>query len=54
MVRPFRAGRISEADEIAQAVLFLASDAAANITATEIVIDGGLTGAPAGAPIYRA
>jgi NAD(P)-dependent dehydrogenase (short-subunit alcohol dehydrogenase family) len=53
MVRAVPSGRITEADEIAQAVLFLASDAAANITSTEIVIDGGLTGAPAGAPIYR-
>ncbi len=53
LVQAVPSGRISEANEIAQAVLFLASDAAANITATEIVIDGGLTGAPAGAPIYR-
>lgn len=54
MVRAVPLGRISEAEEIAQAVLFLASDDAANITAAEIVVDGGLTGAPGGAPIYRA
>ena len=53
MVRAVPSARISEAEEIAQAVLFLASDAAANMTAAEIVVDGGLTGAPGGAPIYR-
>ncbi len=46
-------GRLSDAEEIAKAVLFLASDDAANIQAAEIVVDGGHTGAPAGAPIYR-
>jgi NAD(P)-dependent dehydrogenase (short-subunit alcohol dehydrogenase family) len=53
MNRAVPLGRISEAEEIAEAVLYLASDASANVTATEIVIDGGLIGAPAGAPIYR-
>ena len=47
-------GRIGEADEVAKAVLFLASDDASNVQATEIVVDGGMTAAPAGAPIYRA
>ena len=46
-------GRFSEADEIAKAALYLASDDAANVTAAEIVVDGGMTGAPSGAPIYR-
>jgi NAD(P)-dependent dehydrogenase (short-subunit alcohol dehydrogenase family) len=46
-------GRFSDADEIAKAVLYLASDDSANVTAAEIVVDGGLTGAPSGAPIYR-
>lgn len=46
--------RLSEAEEVAKAILYLASDDAANITAEELMIDGGATGAPAGAPIYRA
>jgi NAD(P)-dependent dehydrogenase (short-subunit alcohol dehydrogenase family) len=45
--------RMSEADEIAKAALHLASDDAANVTATEVVVDGGGTGAPLGAPIFR-
>ncbi len=47
-------GHLAEAEDIAKAVLFLASDDAANIHAAEIVVDGGHTGAPAGAPVYRA
>ncbi|HEY4210596.1 MAG TPA: glucose 1-dehydrogenase [Steroidobacteraceae bacterium] len=47
-------GRFSEAEEIAKAVLYFASDDAANTTGTELVVDGGMTGAPSGAPIYRA
>jgi NAD(P)-dependent dehydrogenase (short-subunit alcohol dehydrogenase family) len=46
-------GRFGKADEVANTVLFLASDEASNIQATEIFIDGGATGAPSGAPIYR-
>jgi 3-oxoacyl-[acyl-carrier protein] reductase len=37
------AKRLGEADEVADAVLFLASDSAAYITGEVITIDGGLT-----------
>src|SRR3954449_3629939 len=38
-------GRLGQPDEIAEAVLYLASDAAAFVTGTALVIDGGLTAA---------
>jgi len=46
-------GRFAEVDEVARAVLFLASDDASGMTAAEIVVDGGTTGAPLGAPALR-
>jgi NAD(P)-dependent dehydrogenase (short-subunit alcohol dehydrogenase family) len=46
-------GRLGEAEEVAKTVLFLASDDASNIQGAEIFVDGGATGSPAGAPIYR-
>lgn len=46
-------GRMGEADHIAKTVLFLASDDAAHIQGAEIFVDGGATGSPAGAPVYR-
>ncbi|TLU74552.1 SDR family oxidoreductase [Lichenicoccus roseus] len=46
-------GRFGEADHVARAVLYLASDDAGHTTATELVVDGGTIGAPGGAPVYR-
>ncbi len=46
--------RMADADDIAKTVLFLASDDSAHIQSAEIFVDGGATGSPAGAPIYRA
>jgi len=46
-------GRIAEADHIAKTALFLASDDSAHVQSAEIFVDGGATGSPAGAPIFR-
>jgi NAD(P)-dependent dehydrogenase (short-subunit alcohol dehydrogenase family) len=46
-------GRIGEPDEVAKTVLFLASDDASNVNATEIFVDGGTIGARMGAELYR-
>jgi len=47
-------GRMSEADEIAKAALYLASSDSSNVTGIEITVDGGMTSAPSGAKIFRA
>jgi NAD(P)-dependent dehydrogenase (short-subunit alcohol dehydrogenase family) len=38
---PLKEGQMGEAEQVAQLVLFLASDAASHITGTEVWIDGG-------------
>jgi NAD(P)-dependent dehydrogenase (short-subunit alcohol dehydrogenase family) len=46
-------GRTAAAEEVANLVVFLASDESPYIQAQEILIDGGALGAPAGSPAYR-
>jgi NAD(P)-dependent dehydrogenase (short-subunit alcohol dehydrogenase family) len=46
-------GRWGEAEDLAKAVLFLASDDSSYINAIELMVDGGATGAPWGAPIFH-
>jgi NAD(P)-dependent dehydrogenase (short-subunit alcohol dehydrogenase family) len=45
--------RWGEPEDLAKAVLFLASDDSSYINAVELMVDGGLSGAPFGAPILR-
>ena len=46
-------GRWGEPEELAKAVLFLASEDSSYVNAVELMVDGGLTGAAFGAPIHR-
>ncbi len=45
--------RMLTADEVANAVLFLASDESSGVQATELFVDGGTTGALAGSPRFQ-
>lgn len=44
--------RMLTAEQVASAVVFLASDASSGLQACELVVDGGTTGALAGSPRY--
>ena len=46
-------GRWGEPEDVAKAALFLASDDSSYVNAVELMVDGGATGAPFGAPILR-
>jgi NAD(P)-dependent dehydrogenase (short-subunit alcohol dehydrogenase family) len=45
--------RMGDSEDIARAVLYLVSSDSTHVTGTEIVVDGGATSSPAGAPVYR-
>ena len=52
-IAPVPLAHWGEPKDLTKAVLFLASDDSSYINAVELMVDGGLTGAPFGAPILR-
>src|SRR5947207_3577002 len=44
---------LDEPNDISKAVLFLASDDSAHVQGQELLVDGGASASPSGAPIYR-
>lgn len=52
-VSRFPVGRVGQPDDIAEATLFLASDAAGYINGTDLVVDGGLIAQAADVDVYR-
>ena len=46
-------GRWGASDEVAKAVLFLASDDSSYVNAVELMVDGGFTGAHLELPFFR-
>ncbi len=46
-------GRMGRPEEVAKTVLFLASDESSYVQGVDLFVDGGATGSPSGAPIYR-
>jgi NAD(P)-dependent dehydrogenase (short-subunit alcohol dehydrogenase family) len=46
-------GHLADPEQIASMAAYLASEEASYINGAELVVDGGLTSSPAGAPIYR-
>jgi NAD(P)-dependent dehydrogenase (short-subunit alcohol dehydrogenase family) len=51
--RPLLFPRWGEPKDLAKAVLFLALDDSSYVNAVELMVDGGLTGAPFAGPILR-
>jgi len=46
-------GRFGKVEELAKAILFLASDDSSYVNAVEFFVDGGSVGTPFGGPAFR-